>query len=279
MNERLCLITGANSGIGKEAAIGLSRMGARVVIVCRDQSRGEAALNDIKERSRNQSADLMICDLSSQLSIRQLATDFLHKYQDLHILINSAGLYLPRRTLTEDGIETQFAVNYLAPFLLTELLLGTLKKSAPARVINVSSSAHRRGSIHFDDLQREKKRYIGGIGAYSDSKLALVLFTHELAKRLEGTGISVNAVHPGVVKTNIGQHSLLLRFIWIVSRPFMLSVAKGAEPLIYLATSPEIEGISGKYFDREKETRSSPKSYDELTGQRLWEVSAKLTNL
>lgn len=279
MNERLCLITGANSGIGKEAAIGLSRMGARVVIVCRDQSRGEAALDEIKERSKNQSVDLMICDLSSQRSIRQLATDFLHKYQDLHILINSAGLYLPRRTLTEDGIETQFAVNYLAPFLLTELLLGTLKKSAPARVINVSSSAHRRGSIHFDDLQREKKRYIGGIGAYSDSKLALVLFTHELAKRLEGTGISVNAVHPGVVKTNIGQHSLLLRFIWTFSRPFMLSVAKGAEPLIYLATSPEIEGISGKYFDREKETRSSPKSYDELTGQRLWEVSAKLTNL
>jgi retinol dehydrogenase-14 len=277
MRGKVCLITGGNSGIGKATALGLANTGATVVVVGRDRGRGEAAVAEIRGKSGNGSVDLMLADLSSQESIRQLAKDFKDTYQRLHVLINNAGVFLSKRTVTVDGIETTFAVNHLAPFLLTNLLLDVLEASAPARIVNVTSSGERSGAINLDDLQGEAK--YSGFRAYNQSKLAMILFTYELARRLEGTGVSANCVHPGVVVTNLGSGSsgsfgLLLRLM----RPFFSSPEKGAEPSIYLASSPEVEGVSGKYFAKKAEARSSEQSYNEEMGRRLWQVSAELTS-
>ena len=278
MSGKVCIITGGSSGIGKATALGLANKGANVVMVGRDRSRGEATRTEIVEKSGNELVDLMPADLSSQESIRQLAEDFTSRYGRLHVLINNAGVFISKRTVTVDGIETTFAVNHLAPFLLTNLLLDVLKASAPARIINVTSSGERSGTINFDDLQGEG-RY-SGFRAYNQSKLAMILFTYELARRLEGTGVTVNCVHPGVVVTNLGRGTsgsfgLLLRLM----RPFFSSPEKGAETSIYLASSPEVEGVSCKYFAKKAEARSSEQSYDEATGRRLWQVSAELTKL
>jgi NAD(P)-dependent dehydrogenase (short-subunit alcohol dehydrogenase family) len=201
MSERVGLITGGSSSIGKATALGLANKGANVVMVGRERSRGEAARTEIVEKSGNELVDLMLADLSSQESIRQLAVAFTSRYGRLYVLINNAGIFTSKRTLTVDGIETTFAVNHLAPFLLTNLLLDALEASAPARIINVTSSGERSGTINFDDLQGEG-RY-SGFRAYNQSKLAMILFTYELARRLEGTGVTVNCVHPGVVVTNL----------------------------------------------------------------------------
>lgn len=267
------MITGANSGIGKETAIGLAKQGATVILVCRDAAKGEAALKEIKERTGNASIDLLIADLSSQQAIRELVTDFKKRYSKLHVLINNAGLVLTKRTLTVDGIETQFAVNHLAPFLLTNLLLDVLKASAPARVVNVSSAVHKRATL--EDLQSEKK--YGSFGAYGKSKLALTLFTYELARRLKGSGVTVNAVHPGMVSTNLGRN--MGWFANSIYKAISKNVAKGAETPIYVATSPEVEGITGKYFANKRETSSSKLSYDETAAKQIWDLSAKLTHL
>jgi NAD(P)-dependent dehydrogenase (short-subunit alcohol dehydrogenase family) len=278
MREKVCLITGGNSGIGMETALGLANTGATVVVVGRDRVRGESAIAEIRAKSGNGSVDLMLADLSSQESIHQLAKDFKDTYQRLHVLISNAGVFLSKRTVTVDGIETTFAVNHLAPFLLTNLLLDVLEASAPARIVNVTSSGERSGTINFDDLQGEGK--YSGFRAYNQSKLAMILFTYELARRLEGTGVSANCVHPGVVVTNLGRGSSgsfghLLRLL----RPFFSSPEKGAETSIYLASSPEVEGVSGKYFAKKAEARSSEQSYNEEMGRRLWRVSAELTKL
>ena len=278
MSGRVCLITGGSSGIGKATVLGLANKGANVVMVGRERSRGEAARTEIVEKSGNELVDLMLADLSSQESIRQLAEAFTSRYWRLHVLINNAGIFTSKRTVTVDGIETTFAVNHVAPFLLTNLLLDVLEASAPARIVNVTSSGERSGTINFDDLQGEG-RY-SGVRAYNQSKLAMILFTYELARRLEGTGVTVNCVHPGVVVTNLGRGSsgsfgLLLRLM----RPFFSSPEKGAETSIYLASSPEVEGVSGKYFAKKAEARSSEQSYDEAAGRRLWQVSAELTKL
>jgi retinol dehydrogenase 14 len=276
MSGKVCLITGGSSGIGKATALGLANKGASVVMVCRDRSRGEAAATEIIEKSGNELVDVMLADLSSQESIRQLAQDFADRYGRLHVLINNAGVFISRRTLTVDGIETTFAVNYLAPFLLTNLVLEVLKASAPARIVNVTSSGERSGTIDFEDLQGERK--YGGIRAYNQSKLAMVLFTYELAKRLEGTGVSANCVHPGVVATNLGRgNGGFFGFLTRLMRPFFSSPEKGAETPIYLASSPEVEGVSGKYFAKGAEARSSERSYVEATGRGLWQVSEELT--
>ncbi len=278
MGGKVCLITGGNSGIGKATALGLANMGATVVVVGRDRGRTEAAVTEIEAESGNESVGLLLADLSSRESIRRLAEDFKGRYERLHVLINNAGVFLSKRTLTVDGIETTFAINYLAPFLLTNLLLDVLKASAPARILNVTSSAERSGIIDFDDLQGAREH--GGIRAYNRSKLAMVLFTYELARRLEGTGVTVNCLHPGVVATNLGRgNGGFFGFLTRLMRPFISSPEKGAETSIYLASSPEVEGVSGKYFAKKAETRSSERSYDEETGRRLWQVSGKLTKL
>ena len=279
MSGRICMITGTTSGIGKATALGLAKMGATVVMVSRDEARGRAARNDIKKITANESIDLIVADLSSQESIHNLSEDFRDKFQNLHVLINNAGLTAEHQTLSVDGIDKLFAVNYLAPFLLTNLLLDLLKASAPARVVNVSSGAHSFGRINFDDLQGKKR---SAMRAYGDTKLALQLFTNELARKLEGTGVTVNALHPGVVATNINSRDsspFMLRLFWKILKPLMSSPEKGAQTSIYLASSPEVDGVSGKYFVKKKETKSSKESSDESISQRLWQVSAELTKV
>jgi len=278
MKDKICLVTGANSGIGKATALGLAKMGANVVMVCRDRTRGEESRAEIKAASNNPSIDLMLADLSSQASVRQLAQDFQEKYQRLHVLVNNAGVAPMKRSLTVDGLETTFAVNHLAPFLLTNLLLDVLKASAPSRIVNVSSSAHTRTKMDFDDLQEENN--FGMFRAYSQSKLANVLFTYELARKLEETGVSVNALHPGVVRTNLGRDSTgIVRLGFMAMGPFIRTPEQGAVTCIYLASSPEVEGVTGKYFVNKKEVPSSKESYDEAVARRLWEVSEKLTQV
>ncbi|MDA4136087.1 MAG: SDR family oxidoreductase [Thaumarchaeota archaeon] len=280
IREKTCMITGANSGIGKAAAAGLAKMGAKIAMVCRDAGRGEEARTEILRASgaRSEDVSLMIADLASLESVRRLASEFLQTKQPLHVLMNNAGLILGKRTVTKDGLETTFEVNYLSHFLLTGLLLGTMKASAPSRIINVSSDAHTGGHIDFEDLQEEKS--YGGLRSYSQSKLAQVLFTFELAKKLQGTGVTVNAVHPGVVATNWATRSAGLLSIGIkLAHPFMMGAEKGADTLVYLASSPEVADVTGKYFTKRKAVPSSKDSMDEPDAKKLWDVSLKLAKL
>ena len=281
MNGRICLVTGASSGIGKATALGLAKMGATVVMVCRDASKGQAALSEIRQKSGNNSLDLLVADLSSQAEIRSLASEFRGKYQHLHVLINNAGVYYTKRHVTVDGLEAMFAINYLARFLLTNLLLDIIKSSAPARIINVAGAYHAKGKINFDDLQGEKD--FDGQRANHQSKLADVLFTYELARRLKGTGVTVNCLHPGMVATSLVDKDkdfpVFFKYLYKLSKPLMKSPAKGAETSLYLASSSEMEGVTCQYFVNKKIAQSSPESHDRELAQRLWEVSEKLANL
>lgn len=270
------MVTGSNSGIGRAMAEGLAKMGATVVMVCRDAGRGEKALTSIRRESGNRDVSLMLADLSSQRSIRKLASDFRHTNQNLHVLINNAGVYLTKRSLTEDGFERTFAINHLGYFLLTNLLLDMMRSSAPARIINVSSSAHRRARMNFDDIHGE--RHYNGFDAYGQSKLANILFTYELARRLRGSGVTVNCFHPGVVRTNLGRGNRgLIPYFFRTMGPILLSPEQGAETGVYLATSPAVENITEKYFAKKKERSSSKESYIEEDAKRLWKLSEELT--
>jgi len=275
LEDRVFLVTGANSGIGKATALGLARLGGTVVMACRSATRGEAARQDVVRDSGNSKVYLEIVDLASEESTRSFAEEFKGKYPRLEVLINNAGVYTPHREVTPDGLERTFEVNYLSGFLLTHLLLDLLKKSAPSRIVNVSSSAHSGGTIHFDDLQGEQ-RY-GGFGAYGQSKLAQVLFTRELARRLEGTGVTVNACHPGVIRTNLGMGgtSAVVRFV----RMFFKGPEKGAETPIYLSISPEVERVTGKYFANKHVREPSRAARDPDVARRLFDVSAELAHL
>jgi len=278
MKDKVVMVTGANSGIGKAASLALAKMGATTVIVARNKERGDAARSEIIRESRNDAVDLLLADLSSLQSVRQLVTEFQKKYSKLHVLINNAGLFNQRRRVTTDGYENTFATNYLAPFLLTNLQLDLLQASTPSRIINVSSVGHYNGHINFDDLNLEKE--YGGWKAYGQSKLALVLFTHELAKKLQGTGVTVNAVHPGTVATNIWSRPFgPVGFIMALPKLFMTSPERGAETIVYLASSPDANGLNGEYLEKLKVKKSSDESYNEEIAQRLWDVSAKLTRL
>ncbi|MFW9829397.1 MAG: SDR family oxidoreductase [Promethearchaeota archaeon] len=276
MEGKVCMITGANSGIGKATAMGLAEMGATVVMVCRNKERGEEAQKEIIEYTGNRNIDLLLCDLSSQDQIRKLVSEFKQKYQKLNVLINNAGLMRSERQLSCDAIEMNFAVNYLAPFLISNLLLDVLKTSAPSRIINISSALHKNATLDFDDLQCENKNY-RAFKVYGVSKLAVTMFTYELSRKLNGTGVTVNAVHPGVVNTNLGRDQSA--FSQLFAKAFFKKPRKGAETSIYLASSPEVEGITGKYFVNKKPKESSEDSYNEEEAKKLWEISAKLTNL
>src|SRR5579875_2392703 len=228
MSGKLCMVTGANSGIGKETSRALARMGASVVMVCRNKSKGEDALQEIsRDRANIGSLELMIADFASLDSVRKLAQEYKEKHDRLHVLVNNAGLILGHRVVTVDGMEETFEVNYLSHFLLTLLLLDTLKASAPSRIVNVTSAAHYTGHIDFDDLQEERK--YGAMRSYCQYKLAQVLFTHELANRLKDSGVTVNAVHPGSVRTSWGDQGGLLSIGIRIARPFLISAQKGAE--------------------------------------------------
>jgi retinol dehydrogenase 14 len=272
------LVTGASGGIGKATALGLARMGAHVTIVGRERERTEAAARDIRDAA-GVAVDVLIADLSSQAEVRRIAAEALQRLPRIDVLINNVGGYWNSRHVTADGLERTFAVNHLAPFLLTNLLLGRLTQSAPARVVTVSSNAHRTGRMDFDDLQGE--RSYSGSRAYDQSKLANVLFAYELARRLRGTGVTSNALHPGVVRTSFGADDPagIQKFVVPLLRPFMKSPARGAATSIRLATAPELEGVTGGFFMNGKRTRSSKASYDETDAARLWRVSAELVGL
>jgi retinol dehydrogenase 12 len=277
MQGQVCLVTGATSGIGKPAARALAQKGATVVVLGRDPDKGAATVASIKQESGNPSVDFLLADLTVQDQVRDAAAEYRNRYARLDVLINNAGGFFWRRQESVDGIEMTFALNHLAPFLLTNLLLDMLKASAPARVINVSSDMHRSAEIDFDDLQM--KRGYRGMKAYARSKLALTLFTYELARRLGGSHVTANAVHPGFVATGIGLTNRFLGLFRPVIGLFAKSPEEGAETIIYLAASPDVESTTGAYFVDNEAVPSSPVSYDEAAAERLWEISAQLTGL
>ncbi len=278
MEGKTCVITGASSGIGKVSAEQLASMGASVVMVCRSRKRGERAKVEVERKSGSRLVELMLADLASFDSVRVFAQEYKENHDSLHLLLNNAGVARLRRSLTVDGFETTFQVNYLSPFLLTDLLLPLLKRSAPSRIINVSSVAHYGSHIDLGDLQLERGYRV--MRAYSQSKLALVLFTHELARRLEGTGVTANCLHPGAVATNIWGNALgPASFLGKVTRLFLLSPEKGARTQVYLASSPEVEAVSGEYFEFNGRKKSSTESYDQALAERLWDASAAMVGL
>ena len=277
MAGRTCLITGATNGIGQETAVELAGMGATVVLVARDERRGRATQSEIKERTGADS-ELLMADLASLADVRRVAEEYRSRHDNLHVLINNAGAYNKQRELTKDGYEMTIGVNHLAHFLLTDLVLDLVKTSAPSRIINVSSGAHSGATIDFDDLQSENSYALAGMRAYGQSKLANVLFTNELARRLEGTKVTANSLHPGVVRTGFGRNSggvigAVFAVFQTVGRPLLLDAAKGAETSIYLASSPEVESITGEYFVKSKSVASNDESNDPEVARRLWVVS------
>ena len=278
MVGKVCMITGATSGIGKEAAFQLARRGATLVLVGRNQWKCEKTVQEIKEQTGNSSVEYLLADLSYQAHIRDLAQQFKSRHQRLHVLLNNAGAIVLTRQQTGDGIERTFALNHLGYFLLTCLLLDTLKASAPARIVNVSSDAHRGAILELDDLQCQH-RY-RGFWAYARSKLANILFTYELARRLEGTGVTVNALHPGLVATNfLANNGLLGKFLRVFLAIRGISPQRGADTAVYLASSPEVEGITGQYFEKRQAIPSSQVSYDQDAALALWQASLDLTGL
>jgi NAD(P)-dependent dehydrogenase (short-subunit alcohol dehydrogenase family) len=278
---KTCLITGSTSGIGKEIAIGLAKMKANVILVGRNKAKCQATIEEIWRNisiSTNKNrVSYLLADLSSQASIHQLANKFLESYESLDILVNNAGVFLSRRITTVDNIEYTFAVNHLAPFLLTNLLFERIKASSPSRIITTSSVAHRGAYINFDNLQFERGRY-NGVEAYRQSKLANILFTKELARRSRGSGVTSNCFHPGGVRTNLVHGSAwYYRLIWAIINPFLASPKKGADTAIYLASSSEVAEISGKYFVNKKPVRPSEPADDHDAAARLWKISEELT--
>ena len=278
MNGKICLVTGGTNGIGKSTAQELARMDATVLIVGRDAQKTSRVVQEIRAASSNKNVGSMLADLSSQQEVRRLADEFRSKYSHLHVLINNAGGFFMQRQLSVEDIEMTFALNHLASFLLTDLLLDTIKASAPARIINVSSGAHTSGKIEFDNLQGERG-YTPR--AYDNSKLANILFTMELARRLEGTGVTVNALHPGFTATGFSKNNgkVMATLVSIFAPLVARSPAKGAETSIYLASSPSVAGITGKYFFDSQVIPAAPQATDMVVARKLWEVSAEMVHL
>lgn len=278
MQRRTVLITGATSGIGKATALGLADMGATIILVGRNNEKLKATRDEMAQQTGNETLETMRCDLSSMKEVRQLAEEFNKSHDRLDVLVNNAGGIMSERKLTVDGYEYTFALDHLSPFLLTDLLLDKLRSTAPSRIVTVSSVASSLGRIDLDDIMLEKNWK--PFRAYGQAKLANVLFTYELARKLQGTGVTANCLHPGAVRSGFGMDSKgAFKAMNYALRPFMISAKKGARTSIYLASSPEVESVTGKYFVREKEKRSSTRSYDEVSAKQLWELSEKLTGL
>ena len=268
VGQTVVLVTGSTDGIGRETATRLVGMGATVLIHARSRERGQEALSELRGGTGSDKLELVVGDLSSMTEVRDMAEQVRAEYDGLDVLINNAGVVARERTETEDGHELTFAVNHLAPFLLTSLLLDELKRSAPSRIVTVSSELHERARMDFDDPQLG--RDWGPRKAYNQSKLANVMFTYELARRLEGTGVTANAVHPGVVGTKLLRRGFGARGS---------SASGAAEALAYLATSPELEGVTGRYFRKGREADSSRASHDEEAQRKLWKLSERLCGL
>jgi retinol dehydrogenase 14 len=278
MAGKTVLVTGGTAGIGRATAIGLAMMGAHLGITGRDRGRTEEAAAEIRAASGGP-VDVFVADLSSQAQVRRLADEVLQACPRMDVLVNNVGGYWNTRHVTADGLERTFALNHLAPFLLTNLLLDRLTQSAPARVVTVASNAHTTGQIDFDDLQGEQS--YSGSRAYSQSKLGNILFTYELGRRLPASAVTANALHPGVVNTSFGAEDpggvqrLFVPFV----RPFLKTPEQGAATSIHLASSPDLEQVSGRYFANSKPKSSSKASYDQAAAARLWQVSVELVNL
>jgi NAD(P)-dependent dehydrogenase (short-subunit alcohol dehydrogenase family) len=279
LDGKTILITGATRGIGYAAAEALAAMGAHVIVHGRDAQRVQTACETIRNSAAGGNVSAAIADLGSLEEVRRLASEIQASCERLDVLVNNAGLVTSKRQETVDGLERQLAVNHLAPFLLTSLLLDKLKASARARIVNVSSNAHHRSAFDIDDLNWERRRY-SGIGAYGATKLANILFTRELADRLEGTGVTANCLHPGVVATNIFTGMGVLGTIFgILSKPLLLPARRGAETSVYLAASPDIEDVSGQYFNESSPVEPHPAATDRGIARALWETSERLTGL
>lgn len=273
--ERVCIITGATSGIGREVALGLAKLDAAVVMVCRSREKGEQVRAELISSSENEAISLFIADLSDQAQIRRVGSALLSELDQIHVLIHNAGLMKRKRELTTDGLETTFAVNHLAPFLLTHLLLGRIKESAPARIITVPSGMHGRGVVDFANLQGERE--FDGASAYVNSKLMNVMFSYKLARELEGTGVISNSVHPGMVATRLGRE---MPGMGAMMENMAISAKEGARSLIYAASDPTLEKVTGKFIDRNSHiAESAPQSYDEAVQQKLWDVSLELAGI
>lgn len=278
MKNKVCLVTGMTAGIGKVTARELAKMGATVVGLARDEARGKAAVADIAREAGSDKVTLLVGDLASQASVRAAAERFKATHDRLDVLVNNAGAILGERSVTEDGVEATFAANHLGPFLLTHLLLDVITASAPSRIVNVSSAVHNQGRIPFDDWKAERRW--SSFDAYADSKLANILFTKALAKRLNGKRVTVNALHPGVIASNFGQSgNWFFRIGTRLVAPLLTSPDRGADTTLYLASSPEVEGVTGKYFAKKREKTPSKAAQDEALAERLWEASAALTGV
>lgn len=276
--ENVCMVTGATSGIGLATAQALAQKGKRVVLIGRDPGKCATTVTRIKQETGNPSVTFILADLSVQAQVYALAEEYKRRYSRLDVLVNNAGGFFTKRRLTDDGIEMTFALNYLSMFLLSNLLLDNLEASAPARIVNVSSEGHRTARLDFDNLYGELRYQ--GMQAYGQAKLAVVLFTYELARRLEGTQVTVNALHPGFVATNIGKNDgWRSRIFALVMKLFAVSPEEGAETSIYLAASNEISGETGKYFIKKTEVASAPATYDQATARQLWDISVQMTGL
>lgn len=279
MHGKIVLVTGGNSGMGLATTIEMARRGAKVVMACRSRTRGEAALAEARRRSGSEDITLMLCDLASFQSIRSFAGEFLAAYPVLDVLINNAGVVTIKRELTADGYEMDFGVNHLGHFLLTNLLLGALKKAGQGRIVVVASGAYKIGKLYLED--HTLSRGFNPAKAYARSKLANVLFTRELAARLQGTGVTVNAVHPGAVGTSIGvnRETGFGRSVLKLLSYFFLTPEQGADTAVYLATAPEVGGVSGQYYYRRKIQKLSPRAADDKEADRLWQWSLEHTGL
>jgi NAD(P)-dependent dehydrogenase (short-subunit alcohol dehydrogenase family) len=276
MQGKTCVVTGATSGIGLVTAQVLAHQGATLIIVARNPERGAATVSRIRQETGNSAVEVMVADLSVQAQVRQLGSALQQRVTRLDVLVNNAGAFFSRRQLSQDGLEMTFALNHLAYSLLTNLLIDSLKAADSARIINVSSEAHRRAQLEFSDLQKEQRYTVWR--AYARSKLANLLFTYELARRLAGTGITANALHPGFVATNFGRNNrgiaaAFIRFLQLVA----ISPEEGAQTIVYLARSPTVKDLTGQYFIKQQAVRSSAVSYDRAAAERLWQCSAELT--
>lgn len=278
MIDHVCIVTGATSGIGRVTALELARMGATVVLVARSAERGEATRAALAAQTGNPKVELIVADLASLGEVRRAVELFRARHNRLHVLVNNAGIFVDRRELSADAYELTFAVNHLAPFLMTNLLLDVLQATAPSRVVTVASGAHEGGAIDFGDLQGAR-RY-NGFQAYAASKLANILFTYELARRLEGSGVTANCLHPGFVGTGFAQNNGgAVAFLMRAVKPFIRTPEQGAQTSIYLAASPEAEGVTARYFVDCRPRSSSARSYDREAQARLWAVSEELVGL
>lgn len=280
MSDKLCLITGANSGIGKATATKLAGMGMYILMLCRNEQKAERAKTEIIQKSGNSSVEILLADLSLQHDIREAAAKFNNRFDQLDLLINNAGFIASSREETPEGIEKTFAVNHLAPFLLTNLLLDPLKAAQAARVINVSSDTHRTAASSFELDNLQLQRDFSPMKAYGLSKLCNIMFTKELARRTADEALIANSLHPGVVRSNLTDDaSWLMHLLFTIGKPFMKSPESGAETSVYLAISDEVGGVSGAYFKNKKRKKPAEIAEDQQLAQQLWERSAKLTDL